>query len=187
MKKKLLCLLIILSFFAGACSTIKVSADFDNSIDFAKYKTYFYLGWSKNSSELLNDLDKKRIESAFNNAFQTRGMTYVKTGGDIEVSLYLVTDKKTAMTAYTDYYGGYGGYSFGHSWGWGRGFATTTYHQYDYTVGTLVCDVIDHENKNLMWQGVGSGTVSEASAGRKEKIAAAVNKIMALYPVTSAQ
>lgn len=187
MKKKLFLLIVILFFFVGACSTIKVSADLDDSVDFTKYKTYSYLGWSKNSSELLNDLDKKRIESAFNNEFNARGITYVETGGDIEVSLYLVTDKKTATTAYTDYYGGYRGYSFGHPWGWGRGFATTAYHQYDYIVGTLVCDVVDYEKKNLVWQGVGSGTVSENSTDRKEKIPAAVSKIMALYPVAPIQ
>lgn len=187
MRKNPFLLIVILFFFVGACSTIKVSADFDDVVDFTKFKTYSYLGWSKNSSDLLNDLDKKRIESAFNNEFEARGMTYVETGGDIEVSLYLVTDKKTAMTAYTDYYGGYGGYSFGHPWGWGRGFATTSYHQYDYIVGTLVCDVVDHEKKNLVWQGVGSGTVSENSTGRKEKIPAAVSKIMGLYPVAPIQ
>ncbi len=187
MKQNLFGLIFLLLFLTGACSTINVSADFDDSVDFAEFKTYSYLGWSKNSSELLNDLDKKRIESAFNNEFKARGMTYVQTGGDIEVSLYLVTDKKTATTAYTDYYGGYGGYYFGHPWGWGRGFATTRYHQYDYLVGTLVCDVVDSAKKNLVWQGVGSGTVSENSAGRKEKIPAAVSKIMALYPVAPAQ
>ncbi len=185
--KKFLLVLIILSFFVSACSTLKVTSDFDESADFTKYKTYSYLGWSKNCSELVNDLDKKRVETAFNNEFKSRGMTIVASGGDIEISLYLVTDTKTATTAYTDYYGGFTGYYYRHAWGWGLGYATTTYHEYDYTVGTLVCDVIDGQSKKLVWQGVGSGTVSENSAGRKKKIPAAVKKIMTLYPVAPVQ
>ncbi len=72
MKQNLFGLIFLLLFLTGACSTINVSADFDDSVDFAEFKTYSYLGWSKNSSELLNDLDKKRIESAFNNEFKAR-------------------------------------------------------------------------------------------------------------------
>ncbi len=176
-----------LPFLAFACAAIEVTADFDKTVDFTGYKTYSFLGWNKKSSELLNAFDKKRIETAFYNEFKSRGITFVETGGDIEISLYLVTDTKTATTAYTDYYGGFGGYYYGHPWGWGRGFATTTYHQYDYTVGTLVCDIFDSSGKKLIWQGVGSGTVDDDPAERKKDITTAVNKIMALYPVAPAQ
>ena len=186
MKNYIFCL-IVLPFLVFACSTLKVTADFDKNMDFTGYQTYSYLGWNEKSSALLNDFDKKRIETAFNNEFKSRGMDFVETGGDIEVSLYLVTDSKTATTAYTDYYGGYGGYFYGHPWGWGRGFATTTYHQYDYIVGTLVCDVFDSNGKKLVWQGVGSGTVNDDPEVRQKNIPTAVNKIMALFPVTPVQ
>lgn len=178
---------ISLAFIFGSCSSIKVTADYDGSVDFKKFKTYSYLGWSENSTKLLNDFDKRRIEAAFASEFEKRDMKYVLEGGDIQVSLFLVTSKETATTAYTDYYGRYGAYRYGSPWGWGGGYATTTYHEYDYTVGTLVCDVFDATEKRLIWQSVGSGTVNDNPATRDKTIIQSVQKIMSLYPIKPLQ
>jgi len=183
--KKLIYSLIVIGFIFSSCgSGIKVTSQYDQNVNFNEFKTYSYLGWSEGTDKMLNDFDKKRIESAFIAEFKARNMEYVKEGGDIEVSLYLVTDNKTATTAYTDYYGGYRGYYYGRPWGWGGGFATTTYDQYDYTVGTLVCDVFQASDKQLIWQGVGSGTINEDASKRDKNIPIAVNKLMSLYPVS---
>lgn len=188
--KNYLLSLIALVFIFSSCSSIKVTAEYDGSVKFEEFKTYSYLGWSKNSDELINDFDKRRIEAAFAHEFELRGMKYVASEGDVEVSLFLVTQQKTATTAYTDYYGsryggayGYGGFGYGGYGGWGGGYASTTYHQYDYTNGTLVCDVFSATEKRLIWQSVGSGTVDDNSASRDKGIAKAVKQIMAQYPV----
>ncbi len=183
MKRSVFIFIAIIFIFSSCGSSIKVTSQFDQNINFNEFKTYSYLGWSKGTDEMLNDFDKKRIESAFAAEFEARGMGFVDQGGDIEVSLYLVTDNKTATTAYTDYYGGYRGYYYGRPWGWGGGYATTTYQQYDYTVGTLVCDVFQASDKQLIWQGVGSGTINEDTSKRDKNIPLAVNKLMSLYPV----
>lgn len=178
--------LIALIFILSSCgSSVDVVSDHDASVDFTKYKTYSYLGWSKNSDQLINDFDKRRIESAFAYEFERRGMKYVLAEGDVEVSLFLVTEQKTAVTAYTDYYGGhYGGYRYGgYPGGWGMGMSTTTYQASDYAVGTLVCDVFDGKEKRLVWQSVGSKTIENSSVERDKSIPAAIAKIMAPYPV----
>ena len=60
------------------------------------------------------------------------------------VTLYIVTEDKTQITANTTGTGGYGGYyGYGPGYGWGGGHSTTTYSEYDYTVGTLVIAVYD--------------------------------------------
>ncbi|NOR88324.1 MAG: DUF4136 domain-containing protein, partial [Bacteroidales bacterium] len=100
---------------------------------------------------------------------------------------FLVTEEKTSTTAYTDHYGMYGGYGYARPWGWGGGYATTTYHTYDYTVGTLVCDVFDAEEKKLIWQSVGSGSISQSTSGRDKAIIKAVEEMMALYPIPAAK
>ena len=181
--KKIVLAFISILFIASSCSTIKVTAEYDGSVKFNEFKTYSYLGWSQNSDQLINDFDKRRLEAAFAHEFEIRNIKYVQSGGDIEVSLFLVTEQKTATTAYTEHYGGYGGYYYGHPWGWGGGFATTTYHQYDYNVGTLVCDVFDASEKRLVWQGVGSGTVDDNPSSRDKNIKQAVQKIMGQYPI----
>lgn len=182
--KRLHFILIAIVFIASSCgSSIKVTSQYDSGVNFNEFKTFSYLGWSKNSDDLINDFDKRRIEASFKKEFESRNMTLVDDGGDIEISLFLVTDTKTATTAYTDYYGGYGAYRYGRPWGWGGGYATTTYQQYDYLVGTLVCDVFGGKDKNLIWQGVGSGTVDDNPSTRDKNIPKAVKKIMSLYPV----
>ena len=174
-------------------SSIKVSSQHDKNVDFNQYKTYSYLGWSNNSGDLMNEFDKRRVEAAFAYELERRGIKYVNSGGDIEISLFLVTEQKTATTAYTNHYGvggpygygygGYGGYYYRSAWGWGGGYSTTTYHEYDYTVGTLVCDVFDGKEKKLIWQSVGSGTVDDNPTTRDKSIPKAVAKIMSLYPL----
>jgi hypothetical protein len=180
---KRLTFILIAGLLVSSCSTLKVTTDYDKNSDFSKFKTYSYLGWSADSETVLNKLDKDRIEKAFAEEFAKRGIEYVKKGGDIEVSLFIVVDQKTSTTAYTDYYGGYGGYGYARPWGWGTGYATTRYHDYDYLFGTLVCDVFDGTSKDLIWQGVGAGTVNEDPKKRERGIPIAVRKIMYEYPV----
>jgi len=182
--KKNAILLVLTAVILGGCSGIKVVSDFDPSVDFTQYQSYEYYGWLKNSDELLNDLDKRRIEAAFGAEFEARGMKYVEEGGDLVVGLYVVTEQKTKTTAQTTHMGGYGRfYGYGPGWGWGGGYATTSYSEYNYTEGTLVCDVYDKAKEQLIWEGIGTGTVDKDPSTRDENIPAAVKKIMEQYPV----
>lgn len=186
MAMRKLLILLAASAFLASCSSLKISYDYDKNVDFSQFKTYSYYGWAKDSDELMSQFDKKRVETAFAKEFEKRGIEYVEKGGDIVVSLFLVVDEKTSTTAYTNHYGGgpyYGPYGYGVGWGWGMGYSTTSYHQYDYKVGTLVCDIFSSESKQLVWQGVGSGTIAENVHNRERNINRSVNMIMSQYPV----
>lgn len=168
----------------------QVTSDYDNTVDFTKYKTFRFEGWQEDSDKLVNDLDKKRLLESFGNEFQMRNFSYVEQGGDIVVTLYLVIDHKTSTTAYTNYNGGMGyggrwgyGYGMGYGAGMGMGSATTTYSENDYEVGTLVVSVYDGESKNLVWQGISSKTLKDNPKKREKTIPKAVSKIMKKYPV----
>jgi len=172
-----------------SCSSTKITSDYDKDADFSKYQDFHYLGWAKESGEIVNDLDKRRIEEAFGNEFSRRGITFVdQSEADAAVSLFIVVDQKTGTTAYTDYYGGMGGMGYGYGrgypgWGWGGGMSTTRYQEYDYLVGTLVVDVFDTETKKLVWQGVSSGTINEKTKNREARIQKTARAIMDKYPV----
>lgn len=174
---------VVLAFITASCVGIKATADFDNTVDFSQYKTYSYLGWSENSTQLINDFDKRRVESAFSKEFESRNMKYVLAGGDLEISLFLVTEQKTATKAYTEHYGRYNAYNYRNPWNRNMAFSTTTFEEYTITEGTLVCDVFDAAEKRLVWQGIGSGTIEPSSTRREKTIPASVKKIMSLYPV----
>ena len=188
MKKLIMISFIAITLVIASCNTLSVTSDYDKSIDFTQFKTFSYYGWADNSDKILTPFDKERIEKAFGQEFRNRGLTFQKEGGELVVALYIVTEQKQQTTATTTgmggMYGGYGGYyGYGPGWGWGGGMSTTTYNTYDYTVGTLVCDVFHAGEKKLIWEGVGQGTVDDNPQTRDENIPKAVAKIMAQYPV----
>ena len=114
-------------FFAG-CSSIKIAYDYDKTVDFTQYKTFEYYGWAKESDQIINQLDRQRVEEAFGFEFARRGLSYVKSGGDLVVTLFFVVEDKTSTTYSTDHIGGYYGgyYSYGPGWGWGYGGCVRT-------------------------------------------------------------
>lgn len=177
--------LILLS----SCSTLKVYSDLDPTVDFKKYKSLEYYGWAEESDKLLTQLDKNRIENAFGAEFKRRGFDIVESGGDMIVSLFIVVEQKKGTTAtttsmggmYGGYYGGF--YGYGPGYGWGGGHSTTTIQEYDYQVGTLVCDVFDKQNEKLIWEGIGTGEINENPKNRDKNIPKTVQAIMSKFPV----
>ena len=181
--------LMLLLFLTG-CSSLKVTSDLDKSVDFSSIKTFEYYGWADDSDQILNRFDKERIEDAFGEEFSKRGMSEVENEADVIVALYIVTEQKTQTTATTTGMGGgYGGYGYGGyygygpGWGWGGGMSTTTYHDYVYTVGTLVVSVFDAKKEQLIWTSVGSGTIKENPDSREKNIPRVIQAIMGKYPV----
>lgn len=187
MKTNLILLAVVISTLFS-CSGVTVTADYDKTVNFTEYKTFEYYGWVENSDKILNAFDKQRIEEAFGAEFKSRGYELVEEGGDMVVALFIVTEQKTEKTANTynsgGGYGGYGGYyGYGPGWGYGGGYSTTTISEYDYVVGTLVCDIFDAKEEKLIWEGIGSKTVDDNPQTRDKSIPYAVKKIMAQYPV----
>lgn len=191
MKIKFGIITLLVSIVFSACSSLKISTDMDKSEDFAAHKTYEYYGWADNSDQILNQLDKERIENAFGVELSQRGMTLVPSGGDLVVTLYVVTQQKQQTTATTTGMGGaygYGGYyGYGPGYGWGGGMSTTTYNTYDYTVGTLVIDIYDAAEKKLIFESSASGEINEKTKGREDRIAKTAAKMMYEYPVKKIQ
>jgi len=192
MKTRFLNSLILLGgmvMILASCSSTKITADYDKSVDFTKYKTFEYYGWAKESDKLINGIDKVRIEDAFANEFYARGLSYVKTGGDLIVTLFIVIEQKTQQTAHTTnmgggyggYYGGY--YGYGPGYGWGPSYSSTSVSTYNYAVGTLVCDVFDKSTEQLIWEGIASKTIDENPATRDRNIPKIIEYLMKKYPV----
>ena len=180
---------MFVAFLVFGCSSIKVISDYDDTIDFTQYKTYEYFGWSEESDKVMNRFDRERIEKAFGEEFAARGMKYVEKGGDLIVTLFIVVEEKTQKSAYTTGFGGgyggyYGGYyGYGPGYGWGSSYSTTHVSEYDYKVGTLICDVHDVQNKKLIWEGIGTKTIVENPEKREKTIPYAVKLMMSKYPV----
>jgi len=183
MKKSYLIPLVALALLLSSCSSVKVTSDQAKDADFSQYKTYSFLGWQKDSDQLMNDMDKTRMHDAFGEEFKARGLTYVEEGGDMTVSLYLVISQETSTTAYTNYYGGYGGRYSRYGYGWGGGSASTTYTESDYLKGTLVMDAFDEKSGKQVWQGIATSTVQENPQKREKSIPYGVAALMKEFPI----
>jgi len=180
--------LFILTVFLTVNINAQVKSDYDKDTDFSTIKTYTFAGWEKNSDQILNDFDKKRITDALRNEFSARGLEAVKSGGDVEITLYIVINKKTSTTAYTTYNGGMGYY--GGRRGWGRGYggmgfgtATTNFNENDYNEGTFVVDMYSNDSKDLLWQGVITSVIQEDPKKREKSIPKKMKKLMKKYPL----
>jgi hypothetical protein len=187
--KKLNILWLLSILILSGCSSVSVTSDYDKSVDFTQYKTLEFLGWAEESNKIMNRFDQERIENAFAGEFMKRGFTGVESGGDIAVSMFVVVDKKTSVTAYTNHMNA-GGWGYGAGWGWyggyggvGMGTSTTTYSENDYLEGTLVLGVYDTETKKMIWQSVGQKTVDENPKNPEKNAAYIAEKMMKPFPI----
>lgn len=165
-----LTLLVIL----GACSTVRVDADYDNNVDFSQYKTYAFQKSGVDKAEI-SDLDKKRILRAIDAEMTKKGYTKSETP-DLLVNIFTKERERVDVNQYS------AGWGYGWGWGWnpymwgGRNYVTTT------TEGTLYIDLIDAKKKELIWQGKGSGYLEQSREKKEERINEFVAKILVQFP-----
>lgn len=180
----------ILAVGLSSCDSLKVTHDYDKTVDFTKYKTFEFYGWTENSNQYIPPNDQVLIEDAFANEFYKRGLSIDMDGADLIISLFIVTERKTEQTAHTTGYGGgygYGGYhGYGPGYGWGGGYSSTYVTTTNYAVGTLIVSVFDKKEERLIWEGTANKEIEKDPNRRIKTIPYVVSKIMATYPVPPA-
>ena len=171
--------LSISALILSSCSSIKVTTDYDRTVDFSAYKTYDFLEIAANTT--INELNQRRIISAIENNLNSKGLTK-SDNPDLHINIYGIVEQKQDVSATTDYWGGYGRH-WGY-YGYGSTWSTTTVNVYDYEVGTLIIDMVDNKKDILIWEGTGSKTLG--STTNPEQVEAnineAVNKILEKFP-----
>jgi hypothetical protein len=169
--------LFFIVIVVASCSSIRVTSDFDKTVQFANYKTY------KFTDEALvlpiNDLNKNRVIAAVESALAAKGFSKSENS-DVLIDIKLKGEKIQTATANTTGTG----YGYGYRYGWGGGFSTTSINYDSYLEGTLFVDMIDAAKSRLVWQGRGVGTIDEeaSQAKRERNINYTVKQIFAKYP-----
>jgi hypothetical protein len=173
---------VLIAAMLASCSPVTVLSDTKDETDFSKFKTYSFLGWQADSEQELDKEDKDIIYAAFEKEFTARGMSFVPTGGDVDVSLFIVFNKNTAVSRYNKYTGSaHGAYDL-YDTGWGYGATNTRYSQRSYRVGTLIMDVFDGKKKKQIWQGTINSKVMEKRERRATTIPKKVAMLMKEFP-----
>ena len=152
MKRKLMigvCLLAILTMLTTPAQA-KIQVDFDPGVDFAKYKTFAYIGGVDKlvMLQLNPDLINNRVHRAVTRELTAKGLREVKPeeNPDLVVRYWANTSTQVNVAA-TGNWGPYGPY-IGTYWGyWYNTVTATTQRQ-----GSLTVDLIDPRKKDLVWR-----------------------------------
>lgn len=181
--------LLVLSFFLNSCGTsLKVSTDYDKTIDFKKYKTFSVYDLKQTGS--VNPANADRIVNALKKQMKEKGFIEDTQNPDLHINAVTILTSKEAVAmdaAPTNYYG-YGGvyrpYGY-YGAGYGYGYAenpSTRENEYDYKQGTLMIDLIDSKTQKMVWQGVGNSEIDTKPVNADELINYAVGAIMVSFP-----
>jgi hypothetical protein len=158
---------VLLAIFASLTAAQDVHTDYDKNVVFERFHTY---SWGK--VQTTNPLWVSRIQSAVDKSLGEKGWQKVESGGDVVV--VAVGGTKNAQE-YQTFYDGMGG------WRW-RGFGETTTTVETYKVGTLVVDLYDGSNKQLVWRGTSSDTLSDNPEHNEKNLDKAVDKMFKKFP-----
>lgn len=166
-----------LSLTLAACTPINVRIDFDPEFDFSKYESFQFVSRpgqpatpARGSSFIRDPFFTKAAEKEISAVLSEKGFrtaASVRTA-DFLVSYYAVARDQTAITPTT-----YGVGRYGRRW-------VSPGRVYRYKQGTLVIDIIDSSQRELVWRGIGSGILDRANPAKNLLIA--VEKILSVFP-----
>ncbi len=171
-----------LTLVVCACGGIRVNTDYNPDTDFTRYRTF---AWAEGLGSLddprMTDLVDQRFRRAVESELVSRGMETTASGEpDVFVGYQIALDDRVDYQTINTYYGGAWGYR-----GVYGGVVGTQTTATEYTVGTLVIDVYDARQRELVWRGSGEGRVNQARNPEEsqERINQVVTRILQDFPV----
>jgi hypothetical protein len=175
------CAVAALLLLAGACTTVKVSTDYDKTFSFAGHDTFAWVSPHPMvaKSADVSPLAEGRLQRAIVEAMQRNGIRYVSDPADaaLLVAFSLGSKEKIVVTPsfYTATY-------WGHYPWVGSYYNTVDIRQY--AVDRLTIDIFDTGREAPVWHG--SATKSAGGIGDEQKgegmARHAVDKILAGFP-----
>lgn len=172
MKRRLLAGLIVALVLSTAAFAQKINVDWDRTANFSQFHTYM---WEK-SPHPAKDFWNDRIMEAVDKQLQAKGLTKVDSNPDLWV-VYSnsIHDQKQVVGT---------GYNMGPGWGWGYwgGPTSVTYNTYVTKQGTLVVEIADAKDHDLLWRGSATDTISDNSNKNINTLNKAVDKLFQKYP-----
>lgn len=167
----------------GGCATNRAPPtriDYDKKADFSVYRTFGFPKETGTDRGGYSTLMTSYFKSAVTTAMEVRGYKYTEDHPDLLVNFFMNTRERTEVRPSPSLGYGYYGYRYGlyNAWPMYDEDRTVTYK-----VGTINVDIVDAEKKQLVWEGVSEGRVSEeAMSNPKVTVNAVVTELMRQYP-----
>lgn len=160
--------LLLLLSLASATWAQHITVEFDQSVDFARFKTFAIRGRQLNSRNpaLNSELVAKRIDADIERYLSARGLVKAAEGpSDLNVRYRFGSARKVEVEQCPA--------------GW-RGWGTRVV-RVPYAEGTLVIDLRDPSTRSLVWRGIAS--IEKQDAAKIEpKLDGMVKKALEKYP-----
>ena len=184
-QKGLLC--VVLVMLLTGCASTEVSTDHDTAFNFSNLKTYT---WLPNPQEYFGNsrIDKAVLEARIQKAVDSElaAKKYVKiTSGtpDFHVRYHAITGKDMQIKNVSDPGSGMSGDWNDQRLGFyrkGGGKSAT----YSWDKGTLLLDMVNPENKKIIWIGTAAAKIGlqDSTEKKVERINRAVSKLLADFP-----
>lgn len=156
--------------------------DYDKKADFSVYRTFGFPKETGTDRGGYSTLMTSYFKNSVTTAMEARGYKYTEEHPDLLVNFFMNTRERTEIRSQPRASLGYGyyGYRYGlyNAWPLYDEDRTVTYK-----VGTINIDIVDAEKKQLVWEGVSEGRVTEAAmANPKVTVNAVVTELMRQYP-----
>jgi len=175
------CSMLIAALFMFSCGpSLKVTSDYDKSIDFQQYKSFSLDKSNDSARQSVSSFNQERITNAVRSEMIKKSFQE-SSSPDLIVHTAVIMKDMQSVTANTNYYG-YGGYYRPYGWGGGMSTAHTTYDVQNYKDGSLIIDVVDTKTQKLVWEGVGNKQIDKPSKDLDKAISDAIASIMESFP-----
>jgi len=169
--------LLLLPFASGCASGPQIRVDMDARANMKAYRTFAFFNTVSTDGASYTSLLSSRLKAATRAQLERNGYLYSEAQPDLLVNFFLKVVQKQELRST----GGYYGYRHGYYGTWtGYPYVETI----DYKEGTLSVDLVDAKQKQLVWQGVAEGEVSEeAQQNPGPAIDNVVAKIFSNFPL----
>ncbi len=167
--------ILLVGLMLISCKSItdlKTTTEFDENANFASYKSYkFFDGISlSDTKDNYSSENRRSIENAIHKQLKKKGMNETETP-DLAVNFLVIDQHKSESMTHTSYQEQhYGGLTH-----------LDTYIK-DYEQGTLIIDLVDIQQNNLVWRGLGTGVITGNQEDSEDITQEAVKKILSKYP-----
>jgi hypothetical protein len=170
--------LLMAVLLVSSCKpSLKVSSEFDKTVDFTKLKTFALLN-SESLTKAMNQQNHDRVLNAVKDEMGKKGFSEDSVAPDVLINVNAVFNVLASASGnnYYEYGSVYRPYT------WGPGVSYTNYDVRHYKDGSLIIDVVDTSAKKLLWQGTGSREVDTPFKHPDKDVPKAVASIMMGFP-----
>ncbi|MCV2358467.1 MULTISPECIES: DUF4136 domain-containing protein [Roseateles] len=160
---------------SGCATGPQVQVEMDRSADFGQYKTFAFVSPLGTDRSGYQTIVSGQLKASAQRELEARGLRYDAAAPQLLINFNASLSEKLRVSPGPSYGIGYYGYRGGlyAPWPYYRDMNSVS----QYTEGTLNIDVVDAVRKQMVWEGVVTGTVSDHLT--PEQTEAAINRALA--------